>query len=156
MSEFCVNMDMFGSYVKIPTDRSGAMHVYKVVSKSNSNGYCDIPFCADSKPRVHNEIVPILFVIHCGIDETNVQRVALSDCELEQNEALTLNELREMDGEKIYVHYIDGFYTDEDGAYFGKFEQLVRDCDGKLTACSLPLEYYNKTWTAYRHKYREV
>lgn len=75
--------------------------------------------------------------------------------EAEKNDPLTMEELRGMDGEKIYVHYTDGFYTDEDGAYFGKFEQLVRDCDGKLTACSLPLEYYSKTWLAYRHKPKE-
>lgn len=71
------------------------------------------------------------------------------------NTPLTLDQLREMDGEKIYVHYIDGFYTDEDGAYFGKFEQLVRECNGKLTACELPLEYYEKTWLAYRRNPEE-
>ena len=71
------------------------------------------------------------------------------------NDPLTLEELREMDGEKIFVHYIDGLYTDEDGAYFGKFEQLVRECNGKLTACELPLEYYGKTWLAYRRKPEE-
>lgn len=68
---------------------------------------------------------------------------------------LTLSELREMDGDKIYIRYIDGFYTDEDGAYFGKFEQLVRECNGKLTACELPLKYYGKTWLAYRRKLEE-
>lgn len=72
------------------------------------------------------------------------------------NDLLTLEELREMGGEKIFIHYIDGFYTDEDGAYFGKFEQLVRECNGKLTACELPLSYYGKTWLAYRHKPEEV
>lgn len=72
------------------------------------------------------------------------------------NDPLTLGELREMDGEKIFVHYIDGLYTDEDGAYFGKFEQLVRECNGKLTACELPLEYYGKTWLAYRRKPEEA
>lgn len=71
------------------------------------------------------------------------------------NDPLTLEELREMDGDKIYVHYIDGFYADEDGEYFGKFEQLVRECNGKLTACELPLEYYGKTWLAYRRKPEE-
>lgn len=71
------------------------------------------------------------------------------------NDPLTLEDLREMDGEKIFVRYIDGFYTDEDGAYFGKFEQLVRECNGRLTACELPLEYYGKTWLAYRRKPEE-
>lgn len=71
------------------------------------------------------------------------------------NDPLTLEQLREMDGDKIYVHYIDGFYTDEDGAYFGKFEQLVRECNGKLTACELPLEHCGKTWLAYHRKPEE-
>ena len=71
------------------------------------------------------------------------------------NGPLTLEELREMDGDKVSIHYIDGFYTDEDGAYFGKFEQLVRECNGRLTACELPLKYYGKTWLAYRRKPEE-
>lgn len=71
------------------------------------------------------------------------------------NDPLTPEELREMDGEKIYVRYIDGFYPDEDGAYFGKFEQIVRECDDGLAACELPLEYYGKTWLAYRRKPEE-
>lgn len=65
------------------------------------------------------------------------------------NDPLTLDQLRELDVEKIYIHYINGFYTDENGAYFGKFEQLVRECEGRLTACELPLEYYGKAWLAY-------
>lgn len=72
------------------------------------------------------------------------------------NDPLTPEELREMYGEKIFVHYIDGFYPDEDGAYFGEFEQLARGNDGKLTACELPLKYYGKTWLAYRRKPEEV
>lgn len=70
----------------------------------------------------------------------------------QRSDPLTLEELREMDGQKIFVRYTDGFYTDEDGAYFGKFEQLVRECEGRLTACELPLKYYGKTWLAYRSK----
>lgn len=99
MSEFCANRDMFGAYVKIPTDRSGALHVYKVVSRSESNSYCDVPIRCGSMPVTHGEIVPILNVIHCGIDETKVVRVALKDCVLEKNDPLTLKQLRKMGGE---------------------------------------------------------
>lgn len=81
--------------------------------------------------------------------------VAALRAQQEPNAALTLDELREMDGDKIYVHYINGLYTDEDGAYFGKFWKLVREFNGKLTACELPLEYYGKTWLAYRRKPEE-
>lgn len=82
MSEFIVNGDMFGRYVRIPTDFSKAMHVYKVVSRIDSNGYCDTPITYRTEQTVHPEIVPVLKVIHCGIDETKVVRVALADCEM--------------------------------------------------------------------------
>ena len=36
----------------------------------------------DSKPVLHDGVVDVLNVIHCGIDETKVERVALSDVEL--------------------------------------------------------------------------
>ena len=71
------------------------------------------------------------------------------------NDPLTSEELREMNGDKVCIHYIDGFYTDEDGVYFGRLEQLVRECNGRLTACELPLEFCGKTWLAYRRKPEE-
>lgn len=77
-----VNEDMFGRYCRIPTGASGNMHVYKIVSRMESNGYCDVPLMVQSKETIHNQIVPVLLVIHCGIDESKVQRVALSDCEI--------------------------------------------------------------------------
>lgn len=83
-----------------------------------------------------------------GLEPEEIMKLATPP----SNTPLTPEQLREMDGDKIYIHYIDGFYTDEDGAYFGKFEQLVRECEGKLTACGLPLEYYGKTWLAYHRK----
>lgn len=79
---FAVNEDMFGRYCRIPTGTSGNMHVYKIVSRINSNSYCNVPLTMQSKKTLHMQIVPVLLVIHCGIDETNVQRVALSDCEI--------------------------------------------------------------------------
>lgn len=79
---FAVNEDMFGRYCRIPTDTSGNMHVYKIVSRINSNSYCNVPLTMQSKKTLHMQTVPVLLVIHCGIDETNVQRVALSDCEI--------------------------------------------------------------------------
>ena len=79
---FVVNKDMFGRFCRIPTDISGKMHVYKIVSRIESNGYCDVPLTSTSKQTLHNQIVPVLLVIHCGVDESKVQRVALSDCEI--------------------------------------------------------------------------
>lgn len=90
MSKFKSNTDMFGMYVKIPTGYTREMHVYKVVSRFNSNSYCDVPLVANSKPTLHNDekthpsgyLEDVLNVVHCGIDETNVVRVALKDCEI--------------------------------------------------------------------------
>ena len=83
MSEFVVNENMFGRYCRIKTDFSDNMHTYKIVALIESNSYCDVPLYCKSKPTSHNNVVPVLLVIHCGIDETNVQRVALSDCEIQ-------------------------------------------------------------------------
>lgn len=82
MADFAINGDMFGRYVRIPTDRSNAMHVYKVISRIESNAYCDTPIVCTSTPSIHNEMVPVLNVIHCGIDESKVIRVAMADCEI--------------------------------------------------------------------------
>ncbi len=75
--------------------------------------------------------------------------------EAEENDPLTLEELREMDGDKIYIHYIgpcEGFYEDEMAPYYGKYEQYVQEYNGMLRACDLPLKYYRVTWLAYRHR----
>lgn len=82
MSEFVVNDDMFGRYCKIETNFSRNLHIYKIVGLIESNSYCDIPLTYQSEPIYHKDIVPVLRVIHCGIDETRVQRVALSDCKI--------------------------------------------------------------------------
>lgn len=89
MSEFVVNTDMFGQYVRIPTGYSGEPHIYKVVSLFQSNTYCDVPIVAASVPVPHKKeftgldsLEHVLNVIHCGIDESKVIRVALKDCEI--------------------------------------------------------------------------
>ena len=89
MAEFMVNTDMFGMYVRIPTGYSREMHIYKVVSKFKTNSYCDVPIVYGSKPVPHekeyhdlSDLEDVLNVIHCGIDETEVVRVALKDCEI--------------------------------------------------------------------------
>lgn len=82
MADFKINDDMFGRYVRIQTDYSKALHIYKVVSLFASNTYCDIPILVSSKEVRHEQVVPVLNVIHCGIDESKVIRVALDDCEI--------------------------------------------------------------------------
>lgn len=87
MSEFVVNGDMFGMYAKIPTGFSKEMHIYKIVSVFESNTYCDVPLLTtDTKETTHDKLDTVLNVIHCGIDESEVIRVALKDCEVFKKE----------------------------------------------------------------------
>ena len=84
---FHVNTDMFGQYVKIPTGRSGDLHIYKIITRFHSNWYCDVPIIGLGDSTLHEEITDVLNVIHCGVDESKVIRVALKDCEIIENEA---------------------------------------------------------------------
>ena len=87
MSEFVVNGDMFGMYAKIPTGFSKEMHIYKIVSAFESNAYCNVPLLTiDTKETTHDKLDTVLNVIHCGIDESEVVRVALKDCEIIKKE----------------------------------------------------------------------
>jgi hypothetical protein len=79
---FNVQSDMFGEYCLVPTGYSKEKHVYKIVTHFQSNSYCDVPLMHDSKPVLHDSVIDVLNVIHCGIDETKVKRVALRDVEL--------------------------------------------------------------------------
>lgn len=102
--KFTVHDDMFGAYVKIPTGANRDMHVYKVIGRINSNGYSDVPIIEPAKSVRHNEIVPVLNVVHCGVSEDTVIRVPLSECEIvkEPNEPLTKGELQRMDGDPVW------------------------------------------------------
>ena len=73
--------DCFGKYVKIKTGSSQEEHIYKVVGRLKSNFYLDTPIMPKAEPKHHNDITEILNVIHCGIAEDTVLRVALSECE---------------------------------------------------------------------------
>lgn len=81
MSDFRPNTEYFGGYAHIKTNFSSIPHKYKIVNAVESNTYCDVPIRYDSEPRIHEEMVMVLNVIHCGIDETKVIRVAAKDCD---------------------------------------------------------------------------
>ena len=83
---FHVNTDMFGQYAKIPTGRSGDLHIYKIITRFHSNWYCDVPIIGLDDSTLHEEVTDVLNVIHCGVDESKVIRVALKDCEIIENE----------------------------------------------------------------------
>ena len=75
--------------------------------------------------------------------------------EQEANKRLTQDELRDLDGDKIFIQYIgpcEGFYDDEYAPYYGRYEQYVQKYNGMLRACDLPLKYYGNSRIAYRRK----
>ena len=79
MSNIKINKDYFGYYGMVRTGFSEQFHTYKVIGGLESNTYCDVPIVASSEPTIHPEIIPCLNVIHCGIDESKVIRVAMKD-----------------------------------------------------------------------------
>lgn len=81
MSEFVLNTEYYGGYAYVKTGFSRDTHIYKIVNAIQSNSYCDVPVKIDSAPYRHENIELVLNVIHCGIDETNVVRVAVKDCD---------------------------------------------------------------------------
>lgn len=83
MSEFVTNDDMFGKYCKIPTGCSRTEHVYKIVKRIESNTYCDVPlYSGQTEEITHKDSVPVLLVIHCGVYESEVVRVAFAACKI--------------------------------------------------------------------------
>lgn len=83
MGKFVVNEDMFGKYCTIPTGCSRAEHIYKIVTRIESNVYCDVPlYSGQTEETTHKDVVPVLLVIHCGVDESEVIRVPLAKCKI--------------------------------------------------------------------------
>lgn len=71
----------------------------------------------------------------------------------------TAEELKELDGHKIRIHYIGdckGFYKDITAPYFGQLEQAAHNDNGLLVCVALPLDHYGKGWIAYRAEVPEV
>ena len=70
----------FGDYVHYPHGIYREPHIYKVVGAFKSNAYQDAPDWFHAEITRHDEVVKVLNIIHCGIDETKVIRVKESDC----------------------------------------------------------------------------
>lgn len=74
--------DIFGKYCNIPMYADGRKHIFKCIGTLISNTYMDVPVCPIHEMTMHNDLEPCVNVIHCGIDETEVIRVALKDIEI--------------------------------------------------------------------------
>lgn len=79
------NID-FGDYVLIEQKRYGVpneMFQFKVVGSYQSNAYRDVPMDAVNRDnKLHTQVVDVLNVICCGIDETKVDTVRKADVRL--------------------------------------------------------------------------
>ena len=75
---------------------------------------------------------------------------------IKENQPLTLDELRKMDGEPVWIHFIGGAVIRNDGWFIvsqiGTSEIFL---SGKVSVYKNFL-YYGETWLAYRQKPEEV
>ena len=76
--------DYFGRYAWVPTGVKNNLHMYKVVGALRTNRYSETPLTPATihNPYNHGDVADVFNVIHCGIDESEVVRVAMKDCEL--------------------------------------------------------------------------
>lgn len=89
MAEFVLSgQELFGRYARIAyghaLDGKQDYHIYKCIQSFRSNCYCDVPLTYQTENNCYNHenIVDVVNVIHCGIDENRVIRVARNDIEL--------------------------------------------------------------------------
>lgn len=79
----------------------------------------------------------------------------LREIKQERNAPLTLDELRQMDGEPVWIHFIGGAVIRNDGWFIvsqiGTSEIFL---SGKVSVYK-KFWYYGETWLAYRHKPEE-
>lgn len=83
IKDFVLNdEDLFGYYCLIPTGCFDTEeHIYKVIGRLRSNCYKDIP-AMHGEPILHDEIVDVVNVIHCGVCEEKVERYRLEDVKI--------------------------------------------------------------------------
>lgn len=78
--------------------------------------------------------------------------------EREENSPLTLTELEQMEGDKIYIEYMSNctIFNNTYAPYYGKYQQYIMEHNGMLRGTDLLLQYYGKMWIAYRYKSKGV
>lgn len=77
----------------------------------------------------------------------------------ERPRAYTLEEMKEMRGQMVYVHYIGpchGFYPDDYMPFFGDDEIGIKLINEQYSRLHMPLNLYNKSWVALAYKPNET
>lgn len=128
--------DLFGNHCEIEMKFYGKegnkKHLFKVIGKVRSNYYYDVPLNKHTKPAyIHDELIEVVNVIECGIDESEVIRVPLKDIELinKQTNYKTLEELGFVEIPKLYVKAIKSYSYFRKENVFGDFITLVSFMD---------------------------
>lgn len=127
MSEFVLTgQDLYGRYARIAYGYKAYAsvpgkqdyHIYKVIQHFQSNCYCDVPLTYQTENNCYNhgEVVDVVYVIHCGIDESRVIRVALKDIELLPTRSVPWTWLKDF-AEGKRMNYASEFVLEAQEAY---------------------------------------
>lgn len=84
-----------------------------------------------------------------------IVKAQLQAATTEHPRAYTLDEMKEMRGQMVYVHYMGpchGFYADEYMPFFGDDEIGVKLINDQYARMHMPLSLYNKSWVALAYK----
>lgn len=141
---FVVNGDMFGRYVKIPhvLAEKGEKFIFKVVGRLQSNTYCSVPIRLGAKDEIRGaEIIDVLRVIQCGIDETKVLTVPLKDCELVEP--------------RTNADWLRGLSNAELADFIEKIQCESANCGGLLTSKYVPSNDESTTVLEWLEKERD-
>ena len=85
----------------------------------------------------------------------SIVKMQLQAATTERPRAYTLEEMKEMRGQMVYVHYIGpchGFYADEYMPFFGDDEIGIKLINDQYARMHMPLSLYNKSWVALAYK----
>lgn len=77
----------------------------------------------------------------------------------ERPRAYTLEEMKEMRGQMVYIHYMGpchGFYEDSYMPFFGDDEIGIKLINEQYSRLHMPLDLYNKSWVALAYKPNET
>lgn len=88
----------------------------------------------------------------------NVIAGQLAEITSEPPRMYTVEELKTMRGDKIYICHINacaGFYQDMYVPYYGNKECYIEDSATGLASVKLPLSFYGSTWVAFTYEPRD-
>ena len=65
----------FGDYCTIEQNRFGAEnehYIHKVINRSQSNSWVDVPVLITPKETIHDEIEEVIWCVCCGVEERKI------------------------------------------------------------------------------------